>query len=88
MCRCRGFSRTALEVHDGDDLQLFAITAVWQITAGAARALIKEFSDLVHILNRIGTAAGGLGRIEFRAFGGDLTKIGLADTDQPRGFCR
>lgn len=88
MRRCRGFARTALEVHDRNDLQLFTVTAMRQIAACATRALIEEFSDLVHILDGIGTTAGSLRRIELRTLGGDLAKIGFADADQPCGFRR
>ncbi|MNL15107.1 hypothetical protein D3C87_1360780 [compost metagenome] len=85
---CRGLTRTAFEIHHGDDLQFLAVATVGQIATRAARALIEKLSDLVHILYRIGTTTGCLRCIELRTLSGDLTKIGFTDANQPGGFRR
>lgn len=53
---CRRLARTTFEIHDGDDLQLFARSTMRNIFAGLA-AFVENPADTVDVLHRIHAAA-------------------------------
>ena len=81
------FPRTALEVHHGDDLELFTLAPMTDIFARPLPAFVEKITEVFDILHRILTAAIGQG-LRPMAVRHDLTQISLVDTNEIGSLCR